>query len=148
MIYLDNNATTAVDPRVREAMLPYLGEMYGNPSSMHRFGQECRQAVEQARYQVARLLGCADKEVIFTSGGTEADNAAIHGVLAARAGKKTIVTSVVEHSAVREPLQQLGKQGYRVIEVPVDLQGRLDRAALEISAGGPRCGAGDNHVGQ
>jgi cysteine desulfurase len=131
MIYLDNNATTAVDARVRQAMLPYLGDCYGNPSSMHRFGQESRQAIEHARHQVAKLLGCQGRELIFTSGGSEADNAAIHGVLAARPGKKTIVTSTVEHSAVREPLQYLAKQGFRVTEVPVDDQGRLDMNALD-----------------
>src|SRR3954449_13567783 len=99
MIYLDNNATTGVDPAVREAMWEWLGERYGNPSSMHRFGQEARQAVERGRFQVAGLLGCDVREVVFTSGGTEADNAAIFGVLAAgRPEKKVVVTSSVEHS--------------------------------------------------
>src|SRR5271154_7548835 len=120
MIYLDNNATTAIDPAVREAMLPYLGELYGNPSSMHRFGQESRQAVEKGRHQVAGLLGCDVREVIFTSGGTESDNAAIHGLLAARAPRKVIVTSSVEHSAVREPLHALAKSGYTLVEIAVD----------------------------
>src|SRR4051812_30027731 len=109
MIYLDNNATTMVDPAVREAMLPYLGEVYGNPSSTHRFGQEARQAVEEARVKVAGLIGCDGKELVFTSGGTESDNAAIHGVLAARTPRRVIVTSTVEHSAIREPLAVLGK---------------------------------------
>ncbi len=130
MIYLDNNATTQIHPEVLAAMQPWLGEKYGNPSSTHRLGQESRQAVEQARYEVAAMLGCHISEVIFTSGGTEADNAAILGALAARPGKKTIITSTVEHSAVREPLMALAKSGYVIIEIPVDECGRLDIAAL------------------
>src|SRR5689334_18726144 len=108
MIYLDNNATTAPDPAVVQSMLPFLSTTYGNPSSTHRAGQDARQAVEQSRHQVAALLGCTPAELIFTSGGTEADNTAIHGTLATRS-KKVIVTSAVEHSAVREPLAVLEK---------------------------------------
>jgi cysteine desulfurase len=133
MIYLDNNATTAVDPAVREAMLPYLTEWYGNPSSMHRFGQESRQAIERARHQVAGLLGCDARELVFTSGGTESDNAAIHGLLAMRAPRKTIITSSVEHSAVREPLHALAKAGYKVVEIAVDGAGRLDGESLALA---------------
>jgi cysteine desulfurase len=131
MIYLDNNATTAVDPAVREAMLPYLTEWYGNPSSTHRFGQESRQAIERARHQVAGLLGCDARELIFTSGGTESDNAAIHGLLAMRSPRKTIITSSVEHSAVREPMLALAKAGYKVVEVAVDAKGQLDMEGVE-----------------
>ncbi len=135
MIYLDNNATTMIDPRVVEAMLPYLGGdgggSYGNPSSTHRFGQEARQAVEKARHQVAGLVGCDVREVVFTSGGTESDNAAIHGLLAARAPRKTIVTSAVEHSAVREPLAVLGKMGYSIETIAVSKVGALDLGMLE-----------------
>src|SRR5205814_301416 len=123
MIYLDNNATTMVDPRVREAMLPFLGERYGNPSSTHRFGQEARQAVEEARVRVAELIGCDPKELVFTSGGTESDNAAIMGLLATRAPRKVIVTSTVEHSAVREPLGGLKKLGFEVETVAVNSRG-------------------------
>lgn len=143
MIYLDNNATTAVDPAVLAAMLPYLQEQYGNPSSMHRFGQEARQAVEKARFELAGLIGCDAKEIIFTSGGTESNNAAIHGLLALRgaagggAGRKTIVTSSVEHSAVREPAQALAKAGYRLLEVGVDEKGTLDLGALEAALRDP-----------
>jgi cysteine desulfurase len=126
MIYLDNNATTQVDPAVREAMWPFLGEHYGNPSSTHRFGQESRQALEAARHQLASLLGCDVRELVFTSGGTESDNAAIHGLLAVRAPRKLIVTSTVEHSAVRTPLQALAKSAHTVIEIPVDPQGAID----------------------
>ena len=112
MIYLDNNSTTRLHPAVLAAMLPWLGDQYGNPSSMHQLGQEARQAVEVARYQVATLVGCKISEVIFTSGGTESDNAAIMGLAAvAQLNKRTILTSSVEHSAVRETLAQLGKQG-------------------------------------
>ncbi len=131
MIYLDNNATTQIHPEVLTAMQPWLGEKYGNPSSTHRLGQESRQAVEQARYEVAAMLGCHISEVIFTSVGTEADNAAILGSLAARPGKKTIITSTVEHSAVREPLMALANTGYTIIEIPVDGCGQLNIAALE-----------------
>ncbi len=131
MIYLDNNATTAVDPAVRDAMLPYLDEFYGNPSSTHRFGQDSRQAIERARHQLAEFLSCDVRDLIFTSGGTESDNAAIHGLVAARSPRQTIITSAVEHSAVREPLMALRKSGHRIIEIPVDPLGRLDMHALK-----------------
>lgn len=130
MIYLDNNATTQVDEQVRDAMLPYFCEFYGNPSSTHRFGQESKQAIELARHQVADFVGCDAKEIIFTSGGTEADNAAIYGLLAQRPGRQTVVTSGVEHSAVREPLKALGKQGYEIVEISVDAAGQLDLEQL------------------
>ncbi len=137
MIYLDNNATTRVAPAVLEAMLPYLRDSYGNPSSMHRFGQEARQAVEHARHQVAALLGCMPREIVFTSGGTEADNAAIFGALAAAPKKRNVITSSVEHSAVREPMAVLRRQGYHVEEIPVDRSGALNlRALKEALAGG------------
>src|SRR5215212_5933753 len=85
VVYLDNNATTRPAPEVVEAMLPYLTEFYGNPSSVHRFGQRARQAIDEARAQVASLIGCADAEVMFTGGGTESVNTAIRGILLARA---------------------------------------------------------------
>ncbi len=131
MIYLDNNATTRPYPQVLEQMQPYLADAYGNPSSVHRFGQEARQAVEQARYRVANLLHCQPGEVIFTSGGTEADNAAIAGLAAAQPGKKTIITSSVEHSAVREPLARMAERGYNIVEIPVNQKGDLDYTALQ-----------------
>lgn len=137
MIYLDNNATTPVHADVFEAMRPFLQDQFGNPSSAHRFGQQARQAVEQARYQVAQFVGCKAAEVIFTSGGTEADNAAILGLAAAppppRPGgpeKRTIITSAVEHSAVRETLEYLAKSGWKVVPIGVDTDGRLDMNAL------------------
>src|SRR5437879_5796563 len=106
LVYLDNNATTRPAPEVVEAMLPFLTEFYGNPSSVHRFGQRSRQAIDEARGQVSSLINCAEGEVIFTGIGTEAINTAIRGILAARAPRKQVITSTVEHSAVRE----LGRQ--------------------------------------
>ncbi len=130
MIYLDNNATTRMHTEVFDAMKPFLIGQFGNPSSVHRLGQEARQAVEQARYQVAALLGGAAAEIVFTSGGTEADIAAIMGTVAARPDKRTIVTSAVEHSAVRETLHHLARTGWKIVEIPVDNLGRLDFNAL------------------
>jgi cysteine desulfurase len=130
MIYLDNNATTALHPDVLQAMLPFLSEHYGNPSSMHRFGQDARQAVERARHQLASLLDCEPRELIFTSGGTESNNAALHGLLAARAPRKLLITSTVEHSAIREPAAALAKTGYEVIAIGVDRGGALDMDKL------------------
>ena len=129
--YLDNNATTRPDPAVVEAMLPYLGEWYGNPSSVHRFGQLARKGVDEARGLVAGLIGCAESEITFTGGGTEAINAAIRGVAAVRAPRKKIVTSAVEHSATRELCREMAKEGFTVVEVPVDRGGALDLARLE-----------------
>jgi len=137
MIYLDNNATTRIHPDVVAAMLPFLNDDYGNPSSVHPMGQQTRQAIEESRRQTADLLGCRPTELIFTSGGTEADNAAILGVLQARNDKKTVITSAVEHSAVRETLQHVAKFGWRVIEIPVDSEGRLDLPALKDALQNP-----------
>src|SRR3954447_14163470 len=125
-IYLDNNATTKPAPEVVAAMVPYLSEMYGNPSSVHRMGQRARQAIDEARAQVAGLVGCADSEILFTGGGTEAINTAIRGLLAVRSPRKRIVTSTVEHSAARELCLQLGKEGAEIVEIDVDHAGGLD----------------------
>jgi len=130
VVYLDNNATTKPAPEVVAAMMPYLTELYGNPSSVHRFGQRARQGIDEARAQVAGLLGCADSELLFTGGGTEAVNTAVRGLLAARSPRKRIVTTTVEHSATRELCQQLAKEGAEVVEVPVDHEGRLDMDQL------------------
>src|SRR5438552_16796324 len=107
LVYLDNNATTMPAPEVVAAMLPYLNEFYGNASSVHRFGQRARHAIDLARAQVGQLVGCAESELMFTGGGTEAINTAIRGSFAARAPRKRIVTSSVEHSATRSLCQQL-----------------------------------------
>lgn len=130
VIYLDNNATTAPAPEVVEAMLPFLREWYGNPSSVHRFGQRSRQAIDEARHQIAQLVNCADTELLFTGGGTESINTAIRGLLAARAPRNRIVTSTVEHSATRELCAQLAREGAEVVEVPVDHEGLLDLERL------------------
>src|SRR3954449_3991188 len=107
VVYLDNNATTRPADQVVAAMPRQVTEWYGNPSSVHRFGQRARQAIDEARAQVAALVGCADSELLFTGGGTEAINTAMRGLLAARAPRKRIITSTVEHSATRELCQQL-----------------------------------------
>lgn len=125
-IYLDNNATTMVAPEVREAMMPYFSELYGNPSSMHSFGGQVSRKIKAAREQAAALLGAAPEEIIFTSCGTESDNAAIRSALAVNPAKRHIVTSRVEHPAVRALCSHLGRQGYRITELPVDGEGRLD----------------------
>ncbi len=135
MIYLDNNATTRVAPEVLEAMHPYLGQLFGNPSSAHALGREMKRAVEQAREQVASLIGAADvNEIVFTSCGSESDNWAIRGVLATRPDKKHIVTTLVEHEAVRNLCRLLEDEGYEVTWLGVDQNGELDlddlRAAL------------------
>jgi len=132
-IYLDNNATTKVAPEVLEAMLPYFTELYGNPSSMHSFGGQVARKIRIAREQAAALIGASPEEIIFTSCGTESDNAAIRSALATRPGKKHIITSRVEHPAVRILCAQLAAQGYRITELPVDKGGRLDLQNLEKS---------------
>jgi cysteine desulfurase len=135
MIYLDNNATTRVAPEVLDAMRPYLGEVFGNPSSSHTLGREMKRAVEQAREQVASLIGAAETdEIVFTSCGSESDNWAIRGVLAARPEQKHIITTLVEHEAVRNVCGLLEQEGYEVTWLGVDHNGALDldglRAAL------------------
>ncbi len=135
MIYLDNNATTRVAPEVITAMQPYLADFYGNPSSAHSLGREMKLAVERAREQVAKILGAADpSEIVFTSCGSESDNWAIRGVLEEVPDKKHIVTTLVEHEAVRNLCQRLEKQGYEVTWLTVNDKGELDleqvRAAL------------------
>ena len=126
IIYLDNNATTEVTKEVLEAMLPYFRDLYGNPSSMHSFGGQVAQQIREAREQVAALIGALPDEVIFTSCGTESDNAAIRSALATRPDKKHIITSRVEHPAIRALCAHLATQGYRVTELSVDKNGLLD----------------------
>ncbi|MCK8602055.1 cysteine desulfurase NifS [Desulfoferrobacter suflitae] len=132
-IYLDNNATTQVAPPVLEAMLPYFSQLYGNPSSMHSFGGQVGRSLRQAREQVAALIGASADEIIFTSCGTESDNAAIRSALHAYPDKRHIVTSRVEHPAVRSLVSHLAVQGYRVTEIPVDNLGRLDMDRYRVS---------------
>ncbi len=126
VVYLDNNATTRPADEVIEAMTLHLSTLYGNPSSVHRFGQRSRQSIDQARATVAELIGCADSELIFTGGGTEAINLAIRSLLKSRAPRRRIVTSTVEHSATRELCKVLAEDGFEIVEIPVDREGLLD----------------------
>ncbi|HTH52049.1 MAG TPA: cysteine desulfurase family protein, partial [Pyrinomonadaceae bacterium] len=118
-VYLDNSATTPIAPEVLDAMLPYLTDKFGNASSIHFFGQQAKAAVDKARHQVAELLNARPNEIVFTSGGTEANNLAIRGLAQASTAGKHIITSVIEHSAVQNPCQDLEKQGYEVTYLPV-----------------------------
>jgi cysteine desulfurase len=133
LVYLDNNATTRPAPEVVAEMLPFLTEWYANPSSVHRFGQRARHAIDEARGRVAKLIGCAESEILLTGGGTESINTAVRGLLGARSPRKRIVTTAVEHSATRELCQQLAKEGIEVVEVQVDRAGALDLDQLKNS---------------
>lgn len=135
VVYMDNNATTRVDPEVVEAMLPFFSENYGNPSSMHILGGVAGKAVAEAREKVAQLLNAHPDEIIFTSCGTESDNTAIRGVLEARPDKRHIVTTRVEHPAVMNQVPYLRQKGYRITELRVDRNGMLDLDELESSLG-------------
>lgn len=131
-IYLDYNATTPIDARVADAMLPYLYDHFGNPSSSHSYGIAAKKGVEQARRQVAEMLGCSAEEIIFTSGGSESNNLAIKGTAFSQRGKGNhIITTTVEHPAVLEVCAYLEKQGFKVSYVPVDENGRVDVDELE-----------------
>ena len=135
VIYLDNNATTKPAPEVVAEMLPYLTDVYGNPSSVHRFGQRARKAVDEARGRIAKLVGSMESELLFTGGGTESINTAVRGLLSARSPRKKIVTTTVEHSATRELCQQLGREGIEILEIPVDHEGTLHLDRLSQSIG-------------
>ena len=135
-VYLDHSASTPVDSRVVAAMLPYLTSSFGNPSSVHLFGQEVRAAVDRARREVASLVGAHANEIIFVSGGTEANNLAIRGLCETHtSGKGHIITSTIEHPSVRGCCEALEKQGWEVTRVPVSEAGILSvddvRAALQ-----------------
>jgi cysteine desulfurase len=132
-VYVDNNATTKVAPDVLEEMLPYFSEFYGNPSSMHFFGGQVQKKVNEAREKVADLLGADPSEVVFTSCGTESDNAAILGTLDSYPEKRHLITTRVEHPAVGNVSTYLGRKGYRVTELSVDREGRLDLDELRES---------------
>jgi len=125
-VYVDNNATTRVAPEVVEEMLPYFSELYGNPSSMHAFGGSVGTRLKEAREHVANLLGAQPEEILFTSCGTESDSTAIHAALQSHPEKRHIITTRVEHPAVKNLGEHLAKNGYRTTFVPVDRQGRLD----------------------
>ncbi|CAN5582822.1 cysteine desulfurase NifS [soil metagenome] len=131
LIYLDNNSSTRIDPAVLEEMMPFLTTSYGNPSGSHRFGAEVKKATDLAHERVAALLGCQPNEVVFTSGGTEADNTALHSALQMSPERRHIVTTAVEHNAVLNYCAALVRQGCAVTIVPVDEQGHLDLAEIE-----------------
>src|SRR5688572_20580119 len=124
-VYLDNNATTQPLPEVASAVAEAMEELWANPSSVHRFGQTVRQRLELARQSVAALINCKPRELIFTSGGTESNNLAIFGT-----GAKLLVTTPIEHSAIREPAEDFAKQGGDVVRLRVDRQGLIDPREL------------------
>ncbi len=132
-IYLDNNATTRVDPAVVEEMMPFLTEQYGNPSSAYRFGKQVAAALDLARERVAALLGCEPGEIVFTSCGTESTNAAIHSALLMDRDRQHIITTRVEHSATLKTCELLAKRGYEITWLGVDSQGQVDLRELEKS---------------
>jgi cysteine desulfurase len=133
MIYADNAATTRMAPEVLEAMLPYLTEEYGNPSTLYRLGRSARRGLEQARKTLAQQLGVSPMEVFFTSGGSEADNWAIKGTAhrLAKTGKQHIITSAIEHPAVLRAAQALEREGFAVTYLPVDSMGQVSPASVQ-----------------
>ena len=136
IVYFDNNATTRIAPEVRDAMLPYFGERYGNPSSMHAFGGSVARDIDCARDEVARFMNADPGEIVFTSCATESNNTAIRGVAEALGPEVKVITTAVEHPAVLQPVRRLKAQGVETVELPVDGLGRLDTGLLasEIDA--------------
>src|SRR5207249_6568730 len=132
-VYFDYNATTPLDPQVRETMMPYLGAVFGNPSSVHHVGRQARAILDEARERAAKVLGCKPSEVIFTSGGTESTNLAIFGVARLLKPKgRHIITSSIEHHAVLHCVEYLAKkEGFEVTYLPVDRNGVVAVEALE-----------------
>jgi cysteine desulfurase len=133
LIYLDNNATTQLDPAVIEEMLPFFGKYYGNPSAGYGLAAQARKAVDLARDRLARLLGCEPSEIVFTSGGTESNNAVINSALQFELRGKHVITSAVEHSAVLRPCQDLTKRGCDVTFLAVDRHGNVDLGEVEAA---------------
>jgi cysteine desulfurase len=131
VIYLDNNATTELDPAVVEEMLPFLTQYYGNPSSGYTFGRQVRRAIDLARERVAALLGCEPGEIVFTSCGTESNNAAVNSALQLSPNRRHVVTTAVEHSATRRHCEEVAKRGGAVTVVGVDANGELNLEELE-----------------
>jgi cysteine desulfurase len=144
-VYLDHNASTPVHPEVLAAMLPFFGEVYGNPSSVHAFGRAARDAVDDARATIARFLGSRPEEIVFTSGGTESDNFGIKGLAQAR-GRGHVITSRIEHHAVLRTCEALEAQGFDVTYLPVDEQGRLDPDNVERAIRGDTLGISVMHA--
>ena len=140
-VYFDNNATTRVAPEVRDVMLPFLDELYGNPSSMHAFGGRVAKYVDRAREEVARFVNCSPEEIIFTSCATESDNTAIRGTADWFGKDLKVITTAVEHPAVLQPVRRLKAQGYETVELPVNGVGQIDLDQLRAelaSAKGPK----------
>ncbi len=140
-VYFDNNATTRVAPEVRDVMLPFLDELYGNPSSMHAFGGRVAKYVDRAREEVARFVNCSPEEIIFTSCATESDNTAIRGTADWFGKNLKVITTAVEHPAVLQPVRRLKAQGYETVELPVNGVGQIDLDQLRAelaSAKGPK----------
>ena len=131
IVYLDNNATTKVAPEVKDVMLPFLGELYGNPSSMHAFGGQIAKYLERAREEVAKFINSSPEEIIFTSCATESDNAAIRGYAEFHGPKTKIITTKVEHPAVLQPCRRLKAQGFDVVELGVNGVGQIDLDELK-----------------
>lgn len=130
-VYLDHNATTPIDERVLEAMLPYLQGQFGNASSRHEYGRAARRAIDTARQQVAAAVGAHPTEILFCSGGSEANNQLIKGVASLLSGKRTLAISAIEHPCVRNAARQLERKGWHVLELPVDESGRVVPTGLE-----------------
>ena len=137
-VYFDNNATTQVAPEVREAMMPFFGDLYGNPSSMHAFGGQIAKYVAQAREQVAAFFNCSPEEVLFTSCATESDNTAIRGAADWFGTDMKLVTTAVEHPAVLQPARRLKALGHPVVELPVDHVGQFDLDQLRAELKGTK----------
>lgn len=138
MIYLDNAASTQIHDDVLEAMLPYLKEQYGNPSSIHRYGRLANKAIEKARKQIAMLINADPSEILFTSGGTESNNTALYGI-ATKKPHSQIITSSIEHDAILEPCKKLAKDGFDVIYLPVDNHGVVNLSVLKNSLSDNTC---------
>ncbi|MEK6980179.1 MAG: cysteine desulfurase family protein [Thermoproteota archaeon] len=138
MIYLDNAASTQIHDDVLEAMLPYLKEQYGNPSSIHRYGRLANKAIEKARKQIAMLINADPSEILFTSGGTESNNTALYGI-AAKKPHSQIITSSIEHDAILEPCKKLAKDGFDVLYLPVDNHGVVNLSVLKNSLSDNTC---------
>ena len=131
IVYFDNNATTRVAPEVRDVMLPFLGEFYGNPSSMHAFGGQVAKFVDRAREEVARFINADPEEIVFTSCATESDNTAIRGTADYYGKDLKVITTAVEHPAILQPVRRLKALGYETVELPVNEVGQIDLEQLE-----------------
>ena len=134
MIYLDNHATTRCDPKVLQAMLPYFSENYGNASSDHMFGQVARDAITKAQTQISNLISCSIDEIYFTSGATESNNLAILGsarALKSKGLRNRLVTTKIEHKSILAPFEQLEKDGWEIVFLPLDRFGQIDLQTAE-----------------